>query len=95
MANLKRGQRYDEAFKREAVALVIEQKVPYTRAAKQIGVAEETLRQWVAKSGLNQQEDSEKTDKERLRELERENRLLRQERDILKEAVGIFSQRPK
>lgn len=86
MANMKRGQRYDESFKREAVVLVLEQKIPYTRAARQVGVVEETLRQ-VAKSGPKQQEDSEKTDKERQRELERENRLLRQERDILKEAV--------
>ncbi|MBL8223210.1 MAG: DUF1549 domain-containing protein, partial [Bryobacterales bacterium] len=44
----KRGYRYDEAFKREAIALVIEKHIPLSNAAKQLGVAEETLRQWIA-----------------------------------------------
>jgi transposase len=30
-------------------------------------------------------------DQERLRQLERENEILRQERDILKKAIAIFS----
>jgi transposase len=30
-------------------------------------------------------------DQERIRQLERENKILRQERDILKKAVAIFS----
>lgn len=33
-------------------------------------------------------------DAERLRQLERENTVLRQERDILKKAISVFSQKP-
>jgi len=91
----KRGTRYDDAFRAEAVALVIEQKLPISRAAKQLGVAMETLRTWVEASGRKNSDDSEKSDKQRIRELERELKAARMERDILKEAVGIFSQRPK
>lgn len=91
----KRGTRYDDAYRAAAVALVIEQKLPISRAAKQLGVAMETLRKWVEASGRKHTDESEKTDKQRIRELERELKAARMERDILKEAVGIFSQRPK
>lgn len=91
----KRGYRYDEAFKREAIALVIEKHIPLSKAAKQLGVAEETLRQWIAKSGLQQHDDEQKSDAQRIRELERDLKQARMERDILKEAVGIFIPRPK
>lgn len=33
-------------------------------------------------------------DAERLRQLERENTILRQERDILKKAISVFTQKP-
>lgn len=91
----KRGYRYDEAFKREAIALVIEKHIPMSTAAKQLGIADQTLRDWIAQSGAASKDASQQTDAQRIRDLERENRMLRQERDILKEAVGIFSQRPK
>ena len=95
MGNDNRGRRYDDAFRAEAVALVVDKKLPVSRAAEHVGVAYETLRSWIEVSGRRQEEASEKSDKQRIRELERELRALRMERDILKEAVGIFSQRPK
>jgi len=39
MGKGKRGYRYDEAFRREAIALVTEKHLPISRAAKQLGVA--------------------------------------------------------
>ena len=95
MAKGKRGQRYDDAFKSAAVALVVEQKLPVSRAALQVDVSVDTLHKWIAESGLRQSEHADKTVEQRNKELERENRMLRQERDILKEAVGIFTARPK
>ncbi len=95
MGNDNRGRRYDDAFRAEAVALVVDKKLPVSRAAEHVGVAYETLRSWIEASGKRQAETSEKSDKQRIRELERELRALRMERDILKGAVGIFSQRPK
>ena len=86
---------YDEAFRAEAVALVIDQHVPVSRAARQVGISSETLRKWVQESGRRREDAESKTDKQRIKELERENRALKMERDILREAVGIFSQRPK
>lgn len=98
----KRGVRYDDAFRAEAVALVIEHKLPISRAAKQLGVAMETLRTWAEACGRKQNNEVEKSDKQPKRELERELRAARMERDVLKEARrmidhprGIFSQLPK
>lgn len=90
-----KGKRYDEAFKREAVAMVVERKVPYTRAARELGVSEETLRRWIVDAGQATQQEHEQSDKQRIRDLERALKKAEMERDILKEAVGIFSQRPK
>ena len=95
MGNDNRGRRYDDEFRAAAVALVIDRKLPVSRAAEHVGVAYETLRGWIEASGRQQEEATEKSDKQRIRELERELRSMKMERDILKEAVGIFSQRPK
>ncbi|MBN9399560.1 MAG: transposase ['Candidatus Kapabacteria' thiocyanatum] len=96
MAN-ERGKRYDEAFKREAVRLVVEEKRPYTRVARDLGIAEETLRRWILDAGQKTVDETEKSDKQRIRDLERALKRAEMERDVLKEAVGLasFSQRPK
>lgn len=66
-----------------------------SRAAEHVGVKNETLRSWIEAFGRRQEETSKKSDKQRIRELERELRSFLMERDILKGDVGIFSQRPK
>ena len=43
MGNDNRGRRYDDAFRAEAVALVVDKKLPVSRAAEHVGVAYETL----------------------------------------------------
>lgn len=99
-------QRYDEAFKKNAIGLVLNGHKA-SQVARDLGLNPETLYQWVRKH----RESTEKTPfaGERLvpqksepsaeaRELERlrkEIELLRMERDILKKAVGIFSQQVK
>lgn len=95
MASGRGDYKYDEAFKTEAVSLVVDKKLTLRMAAREVGVSYETLRRWIEVSGRKAALDTEKTDQQRIKELERENRTLRMERDILKEAVGIFSQRPK
>lgn len=85
-----KGKRYDEAFKREAVAMVVERKIPYTRAARELGVSEETLRRWIMDAGQPTQPATEQTDKQRIRELERALKKAEMERDILKEAVRMI-----
>ena len=87
MARKQGSYQYDDAFRAQAVALVIDQKMPVSAAAKQVGVSYETLRKWVYESGRAREDDESKSDKQRIRELERELKAARMERDILKEAV--------
>lgn len=95
MARRKGSHVYDEAFRAAAVSLVIDQRMPVSTAAKQVQVSSESLRKWVQESGRRREDEETKLDKQRIKELERELKAARMERDILKEAVGIFSQRPK
>ena len=87
---------YTAEFKREAVRLVESSGKPVTEVARELGIGHSCLLRW--RQQLS--EDGEhafpgqgrmKPEQERIRELERENLVLRQERDILKEAIRIFS----
>ncbi len=88
MARKQGSHQYDDAFRAQAVALVIDQKMPVSAAAKQVGVSYETLRKWVHESGRTREDEESKSDMQRIRELEGELKAARMERDILKEAVG-------
>ncbi|WP_391581031.1 transposase [Botrimarina hoheduenensis] len=46
MIESKKRRSYDEAFKREAVRLVVEEKYSFARAAEAVGVSEQSLREW-------------------------------------------------
>jgi transposase len=66
---------------------------------RELGIGQGNLWRWKRKYGSDSKQATSgpggrTPEQERIRELERENEILRQERDILKKAVAIFS-RPK
>jgi len=84
---------YPAEFRQEAVR-VLRSGVPLVRLAKELGVSQQTLRNWRTQDEADRGERSDvlSTDERaRLRELERENRVLRQEREILKRAAAFFA----
>lgn len=90
-------KKFDKEFKINAVKLVKEQGMSVTRASHDLGIGQSTLQRWVREINNYGQDNvfpgsgKLKPEDERIRQLERENDILRKERDILKKALAIFS----
>ncbi len=97
---MTRSGRYPSEVRERAVRLVTEHRDQYTSEwaaitsiAAKCGMTAETLRKWIRRpqvdSGARRGVTSD--ERERLRELERENRELRRANEILKAASAFFA----
>jgi transposase len=84
---------YDPEFRARAVELVRTRGLPRAQVARDLGVNPETLRLWVKQAEVDAgRRDGLTTDeKAELVRLRRENRILREEREILKKAARFFA----
>ena len=84
---------YPPEFKAEAVRLVGSSDRSLSRLAKDLGVADQTLRNWVRRAEIDDgvRDGLASSEREELRQLRREVRTLRQEREILKKAAAFFA----
>jgi transposase len=87
---------YTEDFKRDAVTLVTDQGYKISEAARSLGIGASLLRRWrqefdqgASAAGLSIDE------REELKSLRKENRLLRMEKEILKKASQYFAKEMK
>ena len=72
--------RYDEEFKKGAMALVTEKGMPLKTAAKNLGICPDTLRSWLNASGYKPAEVAKQHRADsRQKELEAENKRLRKQ----------------
>jgi transposase-like protein len=91
-------RKFSPQFKAEAVRLVIESGRPVAQVARDLGVVEQTLGNWVtAWRDANPEPEAQLSPVERARvkELEEENRRLRMENEFLKEAAAFFARTPQ
>lgn len=85
---------YPPEFREEAVHLARESGKPASQIARDLGISYESLRHWVkqADRDAGRRTDGLTTEeREELRRLRRENRILRMEREILKKAAAFFA----
>ena len=87
-------RQFSEEFKEGAVRLVLDEGKTVGAAARDLDLTESSLRNWVeharadrtkGKTGLTTAE------REELARLRKENRILLEERDILKKATAFFA----
>src|SRR5215212_8947074 len=88
----RRRRRFSEEFKRDAVELVRTTGRPIAQIARELGIYDSTLGNWVRQDRIDRGEAEELTSDERarLRALEAENTKLRMERDLLKRTVAFW-----
>jgi transposase len=85
---------YSPEFREEAVKLVIETSRPIAQVAKELGIHEGTLGNWVntyRREHVGDEPALTVSERARLRELERETRELRMENEFLKKAAAYFA----
>jgi transposase-like protein len=87
-------KKYTQEYKDEAIELVVSSGRPVAEIARDLGINEATLGNWVNKAkqgGKLQDKPLDLDERARLKELEEEVRRLRMERDFLKKAAAWFA----
>ncbi len=85
---------YPPEFRAEAVRLVREGGRTPRRLAADLGCSEESIRNWVKRADLDAGRRTDgltSEEREELRRLRAEVRVLRMERDLLKKAAAFFA----
>ena len=90
------ASRPTEEFRAEAVRVALTSGLPRRQVAADFGIGFSTLNRWIQQDRRNPERPTIQSDLEReIAELRRENRLLREERDVLKKATVFFAERSK
>ena len=101
MGKTKNGTRYPEELRARAVRMVLDHEKEYaSRSAailsisQKVGCSKDSLRIWVKQHETDTGKRGGVTtaERDRIKELERENRQLRQANEILKKASAYFAQ---
>jgi transposase len=97
MAKSERRQ-FTEEFKRNAVNLVMEKGVPVRKVARDLDIHPNLVHQWrrlfmAEGDGAFVGTMKVKPEDAELRRLQKELEEVKEERDILKKALGVFSKR--
>jgi transposase len=96
----QRRRTYSNEFKQEALSLLQSSGKTMHALEEELGISHGLLKQWKRRAAQDGAQafpghGNLKTDEAEIRRLRREIEILRQERDILKKAMVIFSQGPK
>lgn len=80
-------------FRRRAIELARERLKPVSELAKDLGISESCLRNWVQQADIDEgrREGLTTAERDELTKLRREVRVLKMERDILSRAAAFFA----
>lgn len=85
--------RYPQEFRQQAIELVRLRAQPVARIAQDLGISDQTLRNWVKQADIDEGRREGLTTDERkeMVRLRRRNRVLEMEVEILKRASAFFA----
>ena len=92
MSKVAKKKSYDEDFKKMIVELY-ENKKPVVEIKREYGIAEATLYRWIKEYGKIKVENNETTTNHEIKRLKKELAQAKEENEILKKAVAIFTQK--
>ena len=90
-------RRFDDDFKAQAVRLVLDEGPDVGAVARDLDLTETALREWVKRARADRTKGRTgltTAEREELSQLRKENRQLRLEREILKNAAAFFAKEP-
>jgi transposase len=84
---------YPPEFRAEAVKLARSSDKPLSEIARDLGVSSESLRKWLKQERVDagEREGITTSEREELRRLRKENRVLKEEREVLRKATAFFA----
>lgn len=84
---------YPPEFREEAVRLMRSSGKPLAQISRELDVSEQTLRNWRKQTEIDEGEREGLTtdEKEELARLRRENKVLKQEKEVLRKATVFFA----
>ena len=94
----RKRRKFSPEFKAETVAMVLEQGLSIRQVSRDLDISDSVIREWIKRAKIDQGDNprGELTTEERkeLQRLRRENRRLRQEREIPKKPRPSSPRRP-
>ena len=90
-------RQFTDEFKASAVRLVLDEGKTVSAAARDLDLTETALREWVKRVQADRSKGRTgltTAEREELAQLRKENRQLRLEREILKNAAAFFAKEP-
>jgi transposase len=89
----KSRRQFSKQFKTETVGLIRSSGKSVPQVCRDLDLAESVVRRWLAQADIDdgRREGLTTAEREELTRLRRENRVLREEREILKKAATFFA----
>ena len=91
-------RRFTDEFKQQAVRLVVDEGKSVTAVARELDLVPSALGQWVTQAQADRTKGRTgltTAEREELTRLRKENRILAEERDILKKATAFFAKQSR
>lgn len=89
---MARGKQYDEEFKKTIVELYNNKK-PASEIIREYGISNSVLYKWIKEYSPIKAEDGTITTNKEIQKLKKELSRTKEELEILKKAIAIFTQR--